>query len=120
MLRLKKYIIIKRQRIHCKSSVTANTEIAIHDSNIKLYESLGIKQVYVEDFEHKSFSKAKKALEEKGFKVESKEEYSDDIDEGDVISQSPKGKSVDEGQRFHLLFLKVKVTHQMSKRQLNR
>ena len=41
-------------------SVTANTEIAIHDSNIKLYESLGIKQVYVEDFEHKSFSKAKK------------------------------------------------------------
>ncbi len=25
-----------------------------------------------------------------------------------MISQSPKGKSVDEGQRFHLLFLKVK------------
>ncbi|HDA2147463.1 TPA: serine/threonine protein kinase Stk1 [Staphylococcus aureus] len=89
-------------------SVTANTEIAIHDSNIKLYESLGIKQVYVEDFEHKSFSKAKKALEEKGFKVESKEEYSDDIDEGDVISQSPKGKSVDEGSTISFVVSKGK------------
>ncbi|MBD4450791.1 PASTA domain-containing protein, partial [Xanthomonas citri pv. citri] len=76
--------------------------------NIKLYESLGIKQVYVEDFEHKSFSKAKKALEEKGFKVESKEEYSDDIDEGDVISQSPKGKSVDEGSTISFVVSKGK------------
>ena len=49
-----------------------------------------------------------KALEEKGFKVESKEEYSDDIDEGDVISQSPKGKSVDEGSTISFVVSKGK------------
>ena len=50
-----------------------------------------------------------KSLRRKGFKVESKEEYSDDIDEGDVISQSLKGKSVDEGSTISFwLFLKGK------------
>ncbi len=53
-------------------------------------------------------AKLKKALEEKGFKVESKEEYSDDIDEGDVISQSPKGKSVDEGSTISFVVSKGK------------
>ncbi len=41
-------------------SVTANTEIAIHDSNIKLYESLGIKQVYVEALSINPLAKLKK------------------------------------------------------------
>ena len=37
-----------------------------------------------------------------------KKEYSDDIDEGDVISQSPKGKSVDEGSTISFVVSKGK------------
>ncbi|EHJ08497.1 Stk1 family PASTA domain-containing Ser/Thr kinase [Staphylococcus simiae] len=78
-------------------SVAAESKVKKNGSEIKIYESLGPKQVYVDDYEGKSFSKAKKALENKGFKVVSKEVYDDDVDKGDVISQSPKAKSVDEG-----------------------
>ena len=49
----------------------------INDSDIKLTESLGVKQVYVDDYEKKSFKTAKSELESKGFKVVTVEKRSD-------------------------------------------
>ena len=61
-------------------------------------ESLGVKQVYVDDYEKKSFKTAKSELESKGFKVVTVEKRSDKtVKKDNVISQSPKDEEVDEG-----------------------
>lgn len=79
-------------------NIASGANVAIHDTNITLTESLGTKQVYVKDYTDEDFSKAEKELQDKGFKViKEKEEKSDSIEKGKIISQSPKSKSVDEG-----------------------
>lgn len=79
-------------------NVSPGDKVEVNDSNIELTESLGTKQVYVEDYENKSFKTAKSELEAKGFKVVVNEEQDDDkVKKDHVINQSPKGKEVDEG-----------------------
>ena len=51
-----------------EQSVEANSEVALNDHHIKIYESLGVRQVYVSDFENKSYSSAKKSWNLKDLK----------------------------------------------------
>lgn len=91
-----------------EQSVEANSEVALNDHHIKIYESLSVRQVYVSDFENKSYSSAKKELESKGFKVQATQENDDKVKKGNIISQSPKNKSVDEGSIINLTVSKGK------------
>lgn len=91
-----------------EQSVEANSEVALNDHHIKIYELLGVRQVYVSDFENKSYSSAKKELESKGFKVQATQENDDKVKKGNIISQSPKNKSVDEGSIINLTVSKGK------------
>ncbi|VEG64556.1 putative serine/threonine-protein kinase PknB [Staphylococcus condimenti] len=78
-------------------NIAADAYVPIKDTAIVLTESLGIKQVYVKDYTGESYEKASKELEQKGLKpVKEKEEKSDKIEKGKIISQSPISKSVDE------------------------
>ncbi|MEJ7326576.1 PASTA domain-containing protein, partial [Staphylococcus epidermidis] len=79
-------------------NINPGDKVKIKGSGIQLIESLGVKQVYVPNYEKKSFKSAKSALESKGFKVVVNEEQEHDkIKKGNVISQSPKAEEVDEG-----------------------
>lgn len=79
-------------------SVSPGDKVKLNDGNVELTESLGTKQVYVDDYENKAFKTAKSELEAKGFKVVVNKETEDDkVKRDNVISQSPKGKEVDEG-----------------------
>ncbi len=51
-------------------------------------------------------SQQKKELEDKGFKVQVTKENNDDVEKGNVISQSPKDKTVDEGSTILLVVSK--------------
>ncbi|PTK59367.1 Stk1 family PASTA domain-containing Ser/Thr kinase [Staphylococcus nepalensis] len=85
-------------------NISPGERVKISNSNIKLTESLGIKQIYVDDYEDKSFKTAKSELESKGFKVVTVEKRSDkSVDKDSVISQSPKDKEVDEGSTIEFV-----------------
>ena len=58
------------------------------------------------NYENKSYESAKKELEDKGFKVQVTKENNDDVEKGNVISQSPKDKTVDEGSTILLVVSK--------------
>ncbi len=60
-------------------------------SVITIRVSSGAKKIPVPDVEGRSESNAKKTLVNSGFKVTVKEEYSDKVSEGNVISQTPSG-----------------------------
>ncbi|RIM79144.1 Stk1 family PASTA domain-containing Ser/Thr kinase [Staphylococcus xylosus] len=90
-------------------NISPGDKVKVNNSNIELIESLGIKQVYVDDYENKSFKTAKEEIESKGFKVEVSEEKNDDkVKKDDVISQSPKGEEVDEGSTISFVVSKGK------------
>ncbi|WP_436866481.1 Stk1 family PASTA domain-containing Ser/Thr kinase [Staphylococcus pseudoxylosus] len=90
-------------------NISPGDKAKVNNSNIELIESLGTKQVYVDDYENKSFKTAKEELESKGFKVEVSEERNDDkVKKDDVISQSPKGEEVDEGSTISFVVSKGK------------
>lgn len=74
---------------------------------ISVVVSKGVEKIEVPDVTGKSLKKAKKALEDAGFKVTSEEEYSSSVDDGKVISQSVKaGKSVKKGSKVNLVVSK--------------
>lgn len=58
---------------------------------IEVTVSSGIDSVKVPSVEGKSQSSATRTLEAAGFEVEVEKDYSDDVDEDDVISQDPEG-----------------------------
>lgn len=90
-------------------NISPGDKVKVNNSNIELIESLGTKQVYVDNYENKSFKAAKEELESKGFKVEVSEERNDDkVKKDDVISQSPKGEEVDEGSTISFVVSKGK------------
>ena len=62
---------------------------------VDLYVSKGRKPLTVRDWTGRSFVQAEAAMERKGFEVTSTEEYSDTVEQGQVISQAP-----DEGTLF--------------------
>ena len=72
-----------------RSSPAAGTTLK-PDAVVDLVVSKGREPVRVKDWTGKSFDKAEAALAEAGLEAEvSSEEFSDDVKEGDVISQTP-------------------------------
>ncbi len=65
------------------------------DTVVDVVVSQGKRPIPVQDYTGKKGSDARAALEEAGFTVVVEQEFSDDVDKGDVIGQSPK-----EGTRF--------------------
>lgn len=93
-----------------KQSVAAGSNVKLSSNDIKLTESMGVKQVYVDDFEKKSFKDAQSKLEDKGFNVVVSSQKNDDkISKGSVISQTPKDKEVDEGSTVSFVVSKGKA-----------
>ena len=84
---------------------------AVVDENTKvvLVVSKGVEPVEMPDVLNQLEEKAKSDLEELGLKVTKKEEYSDKIPEGNVISQSENaGKSVPPGTEVEIVISKGK------------
>lgn len=92
-----------------KQSIAAGNNVKLSSNDIKLTESLGVKQVYVNNFEKKSFKDARSKLESKGFNVVvTSEKNEDKISKGSVISQTPKDKEIDEGSTVSFVVSKGK------------
>jgi serine/threonine-protein kinase len=73
-----------------RQSIPNGYDVEENDT-VTLIVSAGKGQVKVSDVTGKTESKAKKSLVGEGFQVQTKEEYSDTVKEGSVISQSPQG-----------------------------
>ena len=69
---------------------------------VDLVVSQGRRPIPVGSWAGKSAEEARKALEERGFKVEESQEYSDDVAEGDVISQDPADGTLFKGDTVTL------------------
>ena len=61
-----------------KQNLPADSKVRLNDHHIELIESLGVRQVFVKDYEGKAYSTAKK-LEEDGLKVKVTTEASDSV-----------------------------------------
>lgn len=59
-------------------------------TRVSIYISIGSKKVTMEDYSGRSYEDTEKVLQEQGFKtVSKKEEYSDSVEKGMIISQTP-------------------------------
>ncbi|MGX0035153.1 eukaryotic-like serine/threonine-protein kinase [Staphylococcus auricularis] len=92
-------------------NVYPGSKVKVQGGNVILTESLGVKQVYVGNYINKSYNTAKQELENKGFKVNiTEKENSNSVKKGDVISQSPKNKEVDEGSTINFVVSEGKAS----------
>lgn len=73
-------------------SIESGTELKEGDK-VTLVISKGQKKGAVPDVKGKTLDEAKSILEAAGFKVDEDEEYSDEVEEKHIISQSPEGGS---------------------------
>lgn len=73
---------------------TAGTELP-KGRDVDVTVSKGPKPIKIRDFTGKDADRAERRLTERGFDVQRTEEYSDEVEQGDVISQDP-----DEGKGF--------------------
>lgn len=73
-------------------SIESGTELK-EDDKVTLVISKGQKKGAVPDVKGKTLDEAKSILEAAGFKVDEDEEYSDEVEEKHIISQSPEGGS---------------------------
>lgn len=81
-----------------KQSIDANTTVK-EGKIIEIYVCIGTEGIEVPGVVDKTEDAAVALLENAGFKVEVKEEASDEVDEGKVIRQSPgKGQKLKEGE----------------------
>lgn len=81
---------------------------------VTIVVSEGKEQITVPDVVNNKESKAKSALTKLGFQVQTKEEFSDTIKEGRVISQSPgKNEKADYGSTISLVISKGKEIKQV-------
>ncbi|MEV7396084.1 Stk1 family PASTA domain-containing Ser/Thr kinase [Aeromicrobium sp. NPDC092404] len=58
-------------------------------TGVVLAVSRGPRPIEIEDYRGRPFSEAKNGLEEAGFKVSASEVFSEDVDKGDVLAQTP-------------------------------
>ncbi|MDM7864417.1 Stk1 family PASTA domain-containing Ser/Thr kinase [Staphylococcus borealis] len=93
-----------------KQSVNPDSYVRVNDHQITLTESLGVKKVYVKNYEHKSYKTAQKELEKNGLKVQITTESSNNEKKDNIISQSPKNTEIDEGSTVQLIVSKGKST----------
>lgn len=73
-------------------SIESGTELK-EDDKVTLVISKGQKKGSVPDVKGKTIDEAKSILEAAGFEVEEDDEYSDEVEEKHIISQSPEGGS---------------------------
>ena len=89
-------------------SIESNTEIKDGD-RVTLVISKGIKKDSVPDVTGRKASEAKSILEAAGFTVEEDDEYSDEVEQDTVISQSPEaGSQAAEGSSVKIVISKGK------------
>ncbi|MFC0136909.1 serine/threonine protein kinase [Staphylococcus petrasii] len=91
-----------------RQNVNPDSDVKVNDHHIVLTESLGVKKVYVKNYENEDYQTAKKELKKNKLKVEISEEYSDDIKKDKIISQTPKSTQVEEGSTIHFTVSKGK------------
>ncbi|MCJ1662292.1 Stk1 family PASTA domain-containing Ser/Thr kinase [Staphylococcus sp. NRL 16/872] len=91
-----------------RQNIDPDSDVKVNDHHIVLIESLGVKKVYVKNYENKDYQIAKKELEKNRLKVEISEAFNNDIKKGKVISQTPKNTQVNEGSIIHLTVSKGK------------
>ncbi|EKU50419.1 protein kinase [Staphylococcus massiliensis S46] len=85
-------------------SVQAGSTIQVNKAQVVLTESLGVEQVYVDDYEGKPFKTAKKELEAKGLKVVVEKRRNDSsVKKDHVISHTPKDQNVNVGQEIRFI-----------------
>ena len=85
-----------------QQSVNPDNDVEINGHQITLVESLGVKKVYVKDYENKNYKSAKKELEKNNLKVQVTTETSSSVKKDMIISQSPKNTEVEEGSTIQL------------------
>jgi serine/threonine protein kinase/beta-lactam-binding protein with PASTA domain len=73
------------------------------DTAVDLIVSKGQRPIKVRDWTGKDADQAQEAFAAKGVEVERREEYSDDVAEGDVISQSPTSGTLFRGDAVSLV-----------------
>ena len=93
-----------------KQSVNPDSYVRINDHQITLTESLGVKKVYVKNYENKNYQTAKKELEKSGLKVQMTTESSNNVKKDNIISQSPKNTEVEEGSTVQFIVSKGKAS----------
>ena len=82
---------------------------------VTIVVSLGREQVEVPNVVGEKESSAKESMTKKGFQVSTKEDYSDSVEEGKVIEQSPKGgEKADYGSRVTLTISKGPETKEVT------
>ncbi|MCI2773243.1 Stk1 family PASTA domain-containing Ser/Thr kinase [Staphylococcus petrasii] len=91
-----------------RQNVNPDSDVKVNDHHIVLTESLGVKKVYVKNYENEDYQTAQKELEKNKLKVEISEEYSNDIKKDKIISQTPKSTQVEEGSTIHFTVSKGK------------
>lgn len=96
-----------------KQSVNPDSYVRINDHQITLTESLGVKKVYVKNYENKNYQIAKKELEKNGLKVQMTTESSNNVKKDNIISQSPKNTEVEEGSTVQFIVSKGKHLQKM-------
>ena len=88
-------------------SITPGQKVSVSKERVEITESLGKRQVYVDDYTNKKFSTVKKELENKGLTVNVESEREDDkIKAGHIINHSPRKTEVDEGSTVSFIVSK--------------
>lgn len=88
-------------------NVSPGTEVSVKKEMIEITESLGKRQVYVNDYTYKDIALATSDLESEGLKVTVIERREDNkVKENHIIKQSPKNKEVDEGSEVKFIVSK--------------
>jgi beta-lactam-binding protein with PASTA domain/serine/threonine protein kinase len=96
----------KIDKAHVINSSPAPGTWLKRDTAVDLVISRGPSPVKLQDFTGRSAEGATKWLEDHHLKVETSSEYSDDVDEGDVISQDPSKGEVFRGDTVTLVVSK--------------
>ncbi|UDI78466.1 Stk1 family PASTA domain-containing Ser/Thr kinase [Staphylococcus taiwanensis] len=93
-----------------KQSINPDNYVRVNNHQLTLTESLGIKKVYIKNYEKKDYQTAKKELEKSGLKVQVTTASSDNVKKDMIISQNPKDTEVEEGSTVQLVVSKGKDT----------
>ena len=91
-----------------KQSVNPDSYVRINDHQITLTESLGVKKVYVKNYENKNYQTAKKELEN-GLKVQMTTESSNNVKKIILFHKALKIQRLKREVQFNSLFQKENI-----------
>ena len=85
-------------------SITPGENVVVTKDAVQITESLGKRQIYVDDYTNQDYDKVKQELEEKGLNVEIEKERADHhVKENHIINHTPKKTNVDEGDTVRFI-----------------